>query len=75
MENGKLKVRYIGPGTPDGRWVTDNLTLGKVYDANYHFEDDEALVNLIDDKGNFAVRAIKGIGQCPFDEYFEIVEE
>lgn len=69
-----MKVKYIGPGTKEGFFKTEGLTVGKEYDALWRDEDKD-LVILRDDDGVTITRAVKDRFVCPFDEYFELVAE
>lgn len=66
-----MKVRYIGPGTEGGWLKTEDLTIGKIYDAEFS----DGLVHLRDDVNYPITRAVKGLAIDPCQEYFEIVKE
>lgn len=69
-----MKVRYIGPGSEIDIFKTEDLTVGKIYEAVV----DSAYpvgVNVHDDTGHWTYLIIKGKALCPFEEYVEIVEE
>lgn len=69
-----MKVKYVGPGVKEGFFATTDLTIGKEYEAVWD-EEDKRLVHLKDDAGVMILRVVKGRFVCPFDEYFEVVEE
>ena len=66
----KVKVQYVGPGTESGFFQTEDLTIGKIYDAEYG----DGLVSLLDDVDYPIIRAVKGLAVDPCQEYFVIVE-
>ena len=50
----KVKVQYVGPGTESGFFQTEDLTIGKIYDAEYG----DGLVSLLDAVDYPIIRAV-----------------
>lgn len=70
-----MKVRYIGPGRNFGAFRTEDLTIGKEYDVLSFEDESESHIILEDDSGYKILGVIKGLDECPFEEYFELVTE
>lgn len=66
-----MKVRYVGPGCD----LSEDLTIGKIYNAKADPGWEGVGVTVLDDVGDETFLIIKERAICPFDEYAEIVEE